>query len=183
AAGPVSVTTPGGTEARASNFAVTVAPTISSFGPSSAPVGSGVTITGSNFTGATTVTFNGMAASLTVSDTQINTTVPGGADSGKIRVTKPAGSVDGASAFTVTGSSTSTSVEVRVSASSDDAEEQSSGTVSLTSSDLELVYDGNNQTVGMRFTGVNIPRGATIVNAYVQFQVDETNSEPTALTI
>jgi len=130
------------------------------------------------------VTFNSVAAALSVvSNTQINTSVPGGATTGKIRVTTPAGLADSASAFTVTGSSTSTSVEVRVSASADDAEEQSSGTVSLTSSDLELVYDGNTQTVGMRFTGVNIPRGATIANAYVQFQVDETNSEPTALTI
>ncbi len=55
--------------------------------------------------------------------------------------------------------------EVRVSASSDDAEERATGAESLTSSDLEL---GDNQTVGMRFTGVDIPPpGATIVDAYV----------------
>ena len=55
--------------------------------------------------------------------------------------------------------------------------------MSLTSSDLELVYDGSNQTVGLRFNGITIPQGATIVNAYVQFQVDEAQSEVTALTI
>jgi hypothetical protein len=45
--------------------------------------------------------------------------------------------------------------EIRVSTGSDDAEERSSGSTSLTSSDLELVLDGsNNQKVGMRFNGV-----------------------------
>jgi hypothetical protein len=75
------------------------------------------------------------------------------------------------------------SLEVRIAASSDDAEEKSSGSVSLASSDLELVYDGSNQTVGMRFVGVSIPQGATIVNAYVQFLVNEVVSTATALTI
>jgi len=72
---------------------------------------------------------------------------------------------------------------VRVSASSDDAEEKATGSVSLTSSDLELVFDGSNQTVGMRFNGITIPQGATIANAYLQFQVDEVTTEATALTI
>ena len=75
------------------------------------------------------------------------------------------------------------SVEVRVAAGSDDAEESASGSMSLTSSDLELVYDGSDQMVGIRFSGVDIPQGATIVNAYVQFQVDERHSGSTALTI
>ena len=54
-------------------------------------------------------------------------------------------------------------------AGSDDAEEAASGGMSLTSSDLELVYDGSNQKVGMRFTSVAVPRGATITRAYLQF--------------
>ena len=74
-------------------------------------------------------------------------------------------------------------IEVRVAAISDDAEESASGSVRLTSSDLELVNAGSNQTVGIRFVGVDIPQGANIVNAYVQFQVDEAHSEATALTI
>ena len=74
-------------------------------------------------------------------------------------------------------------VEVRVAASSDDAEERASGGMRLTSSDLDLVYHGSNQTVGMRFNGVDIPQGATIVNAYLQFQVEETTSEATSLSI
>jgi hypothetical protein len=59
----------------------------------------------------------------------------------------------------------------RVNASTDDAEEQSSGSMSLTSSDLELV---DNQVVGMRFNNIDIPQGAQIENAYIQFTVDET---------
>jgi hypothetical protein len=55
--------------------------------------------------------------------------------------------------------------------------------MSLTSSDLELVYSGGDQTVGMRFNGVDIPQGAAIVNAYVQFQVDEMTSAATLLKI
>jgi hypothetical protein len=74
-------------------------------------------------------------------------------------------------------------VEVRVSTSADDAEEQTTGSVSLTSSDLELVRETTNQTVGMRFVGLDIPRGATILSAYVQFQTDETRSEETLLTV
>ena len=80
------------------------------------------------------------------------------------------------------GGSGTTITEVRVAASSDDAEEES-GSISLSSSDLELVYDGGDQTVGMRFNGVEIPQGAAIVYAYVQFQVDETGSGETSLTI
>lgn len=90
---------------------------------------------------------------------------------------------------------TSTSAEVqftvgptttcsRIAQSSDDGEEQA-GIVGLTSSDLELVTDGTDvQTVGMRFTGLNIPQGATITNAYIQFTVDEAvNDNPCGLTI
>jgi VCBS repeat-containing protein len=74
-------------------------------------------------------------------------------------------------------------LDVRVAASSDDAEEDDAGGMSLTSSDLELVFDGSNQIVGMRFNGIDIPQGATIVRAYVQFQVDETDTETTSLSI
>lgn len=79
------------------------------------------------------------------------------------------------------GSSASTSVRIAV--GSDDAEESSSGSMSLTSSDLELVHDSTDQVVGLRFKGVGVGRGATITRAYVQFQADETQSETTSLTI
>lgn len=70
-------------------------------------------------------------------------------------------------------------------ASSDDAEEAATGGVNLNSTALELVLAGSrgNQTVGMRFTGVTVPKGATVTSAYVQFQVDRATSTTTALTI
>uniref|UniRef100_A0A540V9H0 Tandem-95 repeat protein n=1 Tax=Litorilinea aerophila TaxID=1204385 RepID=A0A540V9H0_9CHLR len=80
------------------------------------------------------------------------------------------------------GGGTST-VEVRVGASSDDAEERANGRVVLSSSDLELIRERDDQVVGIRFAGVAIPQGATIVNAYIQFTVDEATSEATNLTI
>ncbi len=81
--------------------------------------------------------------------------------------------------------------EHRVSSSSDDAEEKQDGSsVSLDSSDLELVNDGGNgnQTVGIRFQGVAIPADTvgdpvTVTNAYIEFVVDETQTETTNLTI
>jgi hypothetical protein len=70
-----------------------------------------------------------------------------------------------------------TVVQRTVASSSDDAEESASGSVSLTSSDLELVVEGSTiQTVGVRFTDVQIPQAATIVSASIQFQVDEVST-------
>jgi hypothetical protein len=60
-----------------------------------------------------------------------------------------------------------------ISGSSDDAEEKETGQVLLTSSDLELVYDGNIQIVGLRFTNLNIPHKARIDTAFIQFTTDE----------
>ena len=77
--------------------------------------------------------------------------------------------------------------EPGVSVRNRDAEESAAGAMYLNSSDLEFVNDGfnsaGNQTVGMRFNAVTIPRGATITRAYVQLQVDETGSTATSLTI
>ncbi|MGA1843834.1 MAG: PilC/PilY family type IV pilus protein [bacterium] len=74
-------------------------------------------------------------------------------------------------------------LDVRVSHSHDDAEEASNGNVSRSSSDLELVRDGSDQIVGIRFQNVTIPPGADIANAYIEFVVDEAKSQATSLTI
>ncbi len=75
-------------------------------------------------------------------------------------------------------------VEVQISMGSDDAEENlSSGSVAHNNPDLELVTDGSVQLVGMRFQSLNIPRGARIVAAYIEFECDEANSTATSLTI
>ncbi len=74
-------------------------------------------------------------------------------------------------------------VNARVATSADDAEESSAGTVTLTSTDLELTQEATTQTVGMRFTGIGIPAGARILKAYVQFSTDEVSSVLTNLVI
>jgi subtilisin-like proprotein convertase family protein len=78
-------------------------PTITSFAPSTAPPGSLVVITGTNFTGVTGVTFGGTpAAGFTVnSATQITATVPTGATTGPISVATTNGSADSLTSFQV----------------------------------------------------------------------------------
>ena len=77
------------------------------------------------------------------------------------------------------------SLDVRIISSTDDAEESSTGSMYLNSTDLELVIDGSRgeQMVGLRFTGVNLPQNALINQAYLEFETDETDSEPTSLVI
>jgi hypothetical protein len=103
ATGAIAVTTAGGTATSASSFTVTPPPpVVSSFSPSSAPVGTSVTVTGANFTGATAVTLNGTSTAFTVnSDTQLTFTVPSGATSGRIAVTTPNGTASSSTSFIV----------------------------------------------------------------------------------
>jgi subtilisin family serine protease len=82
----------------------------------------------------------------------------------------------------VSGVTTET-IEVRVNSSADDAEEFAYGGMYLDSTDLELVYNDSNQIVGMRFRDLQIPPGATITSATVEFETDETNSTTTSLVI
>jgi hypothetical protein len=73
--------------------------------------------------------------------------------------------------------------EKRVVSGLDDVE-QRGRSMSMDSSDLELVNDGStNQQVGLRFTGIDIPQGAIITKAYIQFQSDEVGSAATSLLI
>jgi hypothetical protein len=74
----------------------------------------------------------------------------------------------------------------RIESSSDDVEETATGTVSLNSDDIELVYDTwttGNQIVGLRFNGVTVPKGATVTSAFIQFTVDEISTGTCKLTI
>ncbi len=80
-------------------------------------------------------------------------------------------------------STNATTVEKRVAASADDAEEIAQHEANLTSSDLDLIHDGSDQTVGIRWAGLSIPKGATITAAYVQFTSKESRSETTKLSI
>jgi hypothetical protein len=93
---------------------------------------------------------------------------------------------DGAADFSGDTDCTLLSLSTGVSASEDDAEERisSGGSISLVSGDLELTEDGTKlQVLGVRFRDVDLPPGATIVRARIQFTVDETDSVATSLTI
>lgn len=69
-----------------------------------------------------------------------------------------------------------------IAAGNDDAEEKiNSGAMDISSSDLELVREASDQLIGLRFSDIPIPPGATINSAYIQFTVDETDDEPTTL--
>ena len=99
--GFVNVITP--SRALKSNRKFLVTPSILSFNPPSGQVGTAVVITGTSFTGATSVSFGGVKAiTFTVdSDTQITATVPTGAKTGKIQVKTAGGSATSATSFTV----------------------------------------------------------------------------------
>ncbi len=100
----ISVTTPSGTGILAAGFNFeTPAPTVSGISPSSGPTdgGTAVTITGTSFNGATSVTFGGVAAGsfAIVSNTQITATTPAhSAGAANVVVTTPAGSGTSSSA-------------------------------------------------------------------------------------
>ncbi len=84
---------------------------------------------------------------------------------------------------TVTSSSGGSQVmDVAVSSSSDDAEDPVGLKVRL-DSDLDIVDADVNQTIGLRFTGISVPAGATIVNASVQFRTKDITIGPVSLTI
>ena len=103
--GPITVTGPAGTGASAGSFTILpppAPPAFNSFAPASGAVGAVVTLTGSGFTGAGGVAFDGTSAAFHVdSDTQITAVVPSGAGNGPITVSNPGGSSSSTSSFTV----------------------------------------------------------------------------------
>ncbi|MBI4253798.1 MAG: IPT/TIG domain-containing protein, partial [Candidatus Rokubacteria bacterium] len=86
-------------------FTVRFGPAITSASPSFGMIGTFVTITGTNFEpGATTVSFNGLAAVIrSVTATQLTTTVPIGATTGPLTVTTSRGSASVTFPVTLTG--------------------------------------------------------------------------------
>jgi subtilisin-like proprotein convertase family protein len=98
--GKITVTSPSGTATSVAVFQVL--PKINSFSSTAGAAGALVTITGSGFSNAASVKFNGVAAAFTkLSANQIRATVPAAATSGKISVTNAAGSALSLTNFTV----------------------------------------------------------------------------------
>ncbi|RMF30988.1 MAG: hypothetical protein D6765_02425, partial [Bacteroidetes bacterium] len=85
--------------------------------------------------------------------------------------------------FALTGNTLS----YRVGSSSDDAEEDlGDGSVNLTSTDLDMGMGYSSSSdftlVGMRFQNLNIPQGATITEAYLEFKAKSSESGDCDLT-
>jgi protocatechuate 3,4-dioxygenase beta subunit len=109
--------------------------------------------------------------------------------------------ITGALLFIFENSFGQTTITKTIPSSTDDAEEAGTGAQSpyypgamyLNSSDLEIVTDlepnaNGIQKIGLRFTSINIPQGATITNAYLVFRAitpdaPNTNNDPTSLFI
>lgn len=63
-------------------------------------------------------------------------------------------------------------------------ENNSDNSINLGSTDLELVDDGGvNQTVGVRFSNIDVDQGVTIPSAFLQFETDETDTDTVTITI
>lgn len=76
----------------------------------------------------------------------------------------------------------------QVSSSTDDAEEHLAefNAIDFTSTDLELGAEGGGidiQEIGIRFLNIDIPAGSIIQDAFIQFTVDETDTENTSVRI
>jgi hypothetical protein len=101
--GPITITAPTGTATSVTSFVVAPPPVVTSFNPTVGPVGTVVVITGTSFSLASRVAFNGISAlTFTLnSDTQITATVPAGATTGPISVTTPVSTGTSAASFTV----------------------------------------------------------------------------------
>ena len=99
-----------------------------------------------------------------------------------LTVTDPAGSSDSTTrSLSATDPNATSSKPASM---SDDAEEHTTGTMDINSTDLELVDDLNghpDQKIGIRFPNLTIPQGATITAASIEFTVDETSSTTTDL--
>jgi uncharacterized repeat protein (TIGR03803 family) len=96
----IVITTAGGS---ASKGPFAVEPKITSFTPTSGPVGTEVKISGTTFTGASKVAFDGVDATSfeVVNDSQVDAIVPSGAKTGVIEITTPGGTATSTTNFTV----------------------------------------------------------------------------------
>jgi flagellar hook assembly protein FlgD len=153
------------------------APTITSFSPASGAVGVEVTIAGTDFTGATSVQFNGTSASTFTVDnaTQIRANVPTGAATGKISVTTGSGTAISVNDFTVTGAATTTLVFVPF---HDAYVQLSTPTTNYgNSSTLRVRKSGTEQmNAYMKFQATGVT-GNTVVSIKIRLKVTNASSD------
>jgi YD repeat-containing protein len=170
--GNVVVTAAGGVASNVVSFTVTPAPNISSLSASSGPVGSAVTITGSNFgptQGNGSVTFNGTAATISSwAAGSITATVPSNATTGNVMVTAAGGVQSNAVSFTVTPAITSLTPSsgavgsVIVIAGTSFGSTQGSSTVTFNGTAATSISSWTNSSIS-----ATVPAGATTGNVLV----------------
>ena len=169
-----------------------VLPVISSFTPTSGLPGSSITITGTDFTGATAVKFNNVAASVFSVDsaTQITATVPTGASTGTISVTTPNGTGTSLGTFTIPALTLSAPSSINEGVSG------STGTISIptalgaplvvtigssTLADLAVSADGVTYSAS---ASVTIPAGSTTSPVfYLQAPLDDVVDADSSVTL
>src|SRR6266480_1285584 len=154
------------------------APTITSLSVSSGPVGTAVTITGTNFgstQGTSTVKFNGTTASVTSwSATSIGVTVPSAATTGNVVVTVSNVASNGKS-FTVTPAITSLSISTGAVGAAVTITGTTFGSTQGTST---AKFNGTTATVtswGASSIAVTVPSGATTGNVVVTVSSQPSN--------
>ena len=102
--GFVTATNGGGTTESFTPFTVTPAPTITGFSPHSGPIGTALTITGTNFVSGATVNMRGNTGATTVNSagTQIMANVPGASTSGPLVVNVNGANLTTTNSFIIT---------------------------------------------------------------------------------
>ena len=86
--------------------------------------------------------------------------------------------------ITVAGSATATTFDLPIATNADDVEEFFDGHINFNSGDLELLEHAiPHLGVGLRFDAVDLPQGAEIFEAWIQFEASEQDTAPTLLNI
>lgn len=138
-------------------------PVVFTFLPTSGATGTNVVIRGTNFTAATTVTFNGISASFIVnSNSQITAIVPTNDNTGFISVTTPSGTALSTNNFVVIGSGTNytgTLVGWDVSGQTGGANNFGASPLAPTTSGPNLAVSGLTRGVGVTQSGTGGARG------------------------
>lgn len=200
--GPITLTVAGNDPVTGSVFTV-VRPDVSitSIDIDQGSTGDEITITGMGFSDIltdNTVSFPGREAESSVegevtaaTSTSITVIVPFGAVTGAITLTVHGNDLVVGPDFTIT----STTLLIPLTDNDDDVEEiailqagsdDAVGDMDLGSSDLEFGEMSNNQglmKIGLRFNDVNIPQGAQVGEASIQFKCNETGSDPVQVII
>ncbi|MFN8011519.1 MAG: immunoglobulin domain-containing protein [Holophagaceae bacterium] len=168
--GPISATNAAGSGTSAGSFTVSFpVPTLTGVNPGAGPVGTPVTLTGTNLLSATAVKFNGTSAAFTAdSDTQISTTVPAGATTGTITVQTPGGTATSPSPFTVNPGGPSLDLSIDSLYVNQGSQTYARG-VSLVKGRagfLRVFVKANQANSATPQVRVRIYNGATLVNTY-----------------